>query len=1539
MATLRLRVFLSSPGDVGLERLLAVRVLERLQGEFAAAVVLEPILWEDLPLRATEHFQEQIVPPSQTDIVVAILWSRLGTRLPADKFRRADGSPYQSGTEWEFEDAVRSYQERGTPDLFVYRKTSEPQVSLNREDEIAERLRQKKALDAFVDHWFGNPNDSFKAAFTTFETPDQFEEKLESHLRATIRERLPSFPSGEAPPTRWYRGSPFRRLEVFEFEHAPIFFGRTQAIGAVCDAITRQARLSRAFVLVLGMSGCGKSSLVRAGVLPVLTQSGIVEGVDLWRRCVFRPGDSATDPLDALAHGLLSANALPELEALSFPANVLAEHLRRAPHGADGPVRMALARVAESAQTRDRLPRRPEARLAVVVDQLEETFTRPLLSTADREKFLSALAALARSGVAWVVATMRSDFYARCAELPELVALKEGTGQYDLLPPTLGETGRIIRHPATAAGLAFEEDPATGRRLDEALHESAFKNPQSLPLLEFTLDELYRRRTATGQLTWSAYRALGGLEGAIGHYAESVFQDLDPAVQPELPALLRALVTVGTSEGEPVGARRAPREAVAATEGRTVLLDDLIKARLVVTDSSPDGAPTVSLAHEALLRHWDRLSAWVQANRKELNVHARVATSLERWREGGRTADLLLPDGAPLEEGLALLRSWGNEIPEAEREFISLSADWARRNRRLKRIAVAALAALTLVAVVSTGVASREAAVANRARIAERDALRKAQDQARKAENAARLANENEQKAKAQARLANARRIAAFAESEREKRLDRSLILAVEALGIENTYETRNSLFDTLYTRPEVTSFLHTSEGDVKDVAFSPDGNTLAVGYGLTGSDEPWSDKGGGVVLWDIARRKRLPSAPFFVTEGPVTSVALSPDGQSLAAGFSTPVRRPADGIQLLTGFLASGSGGVVLWDVSRQERSREKPLVVAEGYVECVAFSPDGKTLAASFTAGFGGGGVVLWDAARRERLSDKPLVVPEGNVKRLAFSSDSKTLAAGINGGFTRGGTVLWDLERRQRLTAKPLGATQGYVECVAFSPDGKTLVTVIDGDVVFWDVPRQERLAGAPLAPARGWVKRVALSPDGKILAGGCRDSTGTGGVVLWDMARRERTPDNALVLAERPVNSVAFSPDGTTLVVGYEGRRGNGGSGVVVWDMSRRERLVVEKTPPVDDCSVESVAFSPSGKTIAVGCSGKNGGNQRVVLWNRDGGRHLPDKPLVVEQGVVYSLAFSPDGKTLAAGYVGSDRDGVILWDVPSHKRLGVKVLDTGVSSSVSVALSPDGKTVAVGHGYSTPSGVLLWEVLPRQQLGDKPIVLAEEFIATRVAFSPDGRTLAAGYWKMVPGGNGVHLWDVGRRQRLDQDALTVAEGIVSSVAFSPDNRILAAGYASSSVGGVVFWDRNRRQRLPGKSMSVQEGEVSSLAFSPDGRILAAGYSHGTVLWDVARGERVVEQSLTAADLTVHSVAFSSDGKTLGIGYLTDNGGVVLLDVDPESWKDRAGRIANRNLTREEWRQYFPETPYHATFSNLPEPTDERPTDALTRGTRP
>ena len=168
-----------------------------------------------------------------TDVVVCILWSRLGTRLPAG-FTREDGEPYASGTEWEFEDAARSYRERGTPDLLVYRKTREPVAGLSDKQALLKRLEQKEALDGFIDRWFGNPDDSFKAAFHAFETADEFEHLIETHLHKLLTEHLPEHLTGAEGGTArvsWHAGSPFRGLEAFDVEHAPVFFGRTRAVG------------------------------------------------------------------------------------------------------------------------------------------------------------------------------------------------------------------------------------------------------------------------------------------------------------------------------------------------------------------------------------------------------------------------------------------------------------------------------------------------------------------------------------------------------------------------------------------------------------------------------------------------------------------------------------------------------------------------------------------------------------------------------------------------------------------------------------------------------------------------------------------------------------------------------------------------------------------------------------------------------------------------------------------------------------------------------------------------------------------------------------------------------------------------------------------------------------------------------------------------------------------------------------------------------------------------------------------------------------
>ena len=486
MAERTMRIFISSPGDVGEERVIAGRVIERLEGEFGQWFDLDPVLWEHEPLRATGHFQEQIVLPSKTDVVVCILWSRLGTRLP-EGFTREDGTPYASGTEWEFEDAARSFRERGTPDLLVYRKTREAVAGLSDKQALLKRLAQKEALDAFIERWFGSAEDSFKAAFHAFETADEFEGLLETHLRKLIAERLPEhLTDAEQGVGRvsWHEGSPFRGLEAFDFEHAPVFFGRTRSVGEVKRAIEAQAANGAAFLIVFGMSGSGKSSLIRAGLLPTISQPGVVEGVAHWRWCVLRPSDATGDLFDGLAQALLVDTALPELAAAKWDRARLAEQFQSAPHLAAQPIELALARAAQGGE----LATDAEARLALVVDQMEELFTLERIDEAERAGFIDVLSSLARSGRVWVIGAMRSDFYHRCAEVPELVALSEGAGQHHLISPSAAEIAQIIRNPARAAGLRFEVAAETGERLDDVLHAAAAHDPAALPLLEFTLE-------------------------------------------------------------------------------------------------------------------------------------------------------------------------------------------------------------------------------------------------------------------------------------------------------------------------------------------------------------------------------------------------------------------------------------------------------------------------------------------------------------------------------------------------------------------------------------------------------------------------------------------------------------------------------------------------------------------------------------------------------------------------------------------------------------------------------------------------------------------------------------------------------------------------------------------------------------------------------------------------------------------------------------------------------------------------------------------
>lgn len=740
MTKLPIKVFISSPGDVEQERVITSRIIKRLAERYADKVSLSGIFWEHEPLKATDTFQRQIVPPSQTDIAVCILWARLGTRLPKD-ITREDGSRYESGTEFEFEDAFLSQKKNGIPDLLVYRKTSEPLVSLTDEDELLQRIEQKRALDRFIDKWFVSDDGSLTAAFHPFDTGAQFEEIFEIHLSKLIEAKIEAAGlSNDIAETnvveRTWEGNPFRGLEVFEYEHAEIFFGRTRATEDILNQLRKQNQKGTPIITVLGMSGSGKSSIIRAGVVPLLTKPGVIEGVADWRRAYLKPSDMAGDLVSALCTSLCAETAIPELNESEEEYQALHDLLSEEPKAAATHIAKELkfiaktsaqneiSKIKEMSQLSDdelsALEQKyrenpPKTQLVLVIDQLEELFTQSHLDDAKREYFVALLDALCRTRTIWIIATLRSDFYAQMSELKNFEELRKGDGQIDLYPPTSNEIYQMIRLPAQAAGLSFAENPETGERLDDCLRDAAARDEGSLPVLQFTLAELYKKRSTKGQLTFSAYDELGGLEGALASTAEDAFNSLSTRSQQSFNQVFRRLVNVSAS-GERVTKAPCLVSSLDEIEGASEFVAAFIERRLMISDQNDKNQPIVSVAHEALLRAWPRIQDWLENDRELLQIKARLEFSCQQWLAADQDSQLLLNDGKPLDEA-KLLTNEKLPLTSAQRDFIRASEKKNRARQRLRQTAIAALMLLTVMASVAAYFATEQKQLAEQNQI------------------------------------------------------------------------------------------------------------------------------------------------------------------------------------------------------------------------------------------------------------------------------------------------------------------------------------------------------------------------------------------------------------------------------------------------------------------------------------------------------------------------------------------------------------------------------------------------------------------------------------------------------------------------------------------------------------------------------------------------------------------------------------------------------------------------------------------------------
>lgn len=502
------------------------------------------------------------------------------------------------------------------------------------------------------------------------------------------------------PTTRTDR-SPYVGLSAFDGEHADVFFGRSRMTAELLSAMRQQIDNQRRLVMLIGASGCGKTSLMRAGAIPLLQQQ---HGFDGLRALSLAFCDlAAAQGGDLLVHlaSALTAWTLGDRPVLAprLPA-ALAEEFAQRP--------AAIAEAIDEAMRRHpqrQLAEQPHAHLLLVIDHAEALVASPNISADERAKFAAIIDALCESPRAMVTMTVRSDFYPKLSEaLPELAQRKAGDGHVDVFTPRRGEIAQIIRTPALLAGLSFEEDAQTLMRLDDVLRDAAAEHPDALPLLQHTLQSLYERRDAAGVLSFAAYRDIGGLEGALSHRAEAVFAELPAEARASLDRVLAQLIVI-QSDSDSISARRVLSSAL-MDAGAAVLVESFIRARLFVGELN-DGRPAFGVAHESLLRQWPRARDWAQDNRRLLQARARLQRAAARWVEEGRRSDHLLNTGRPLSEALEAAQRRPEDLSNDERDLLRASQRQSRRRQILRLGAVAALAIFACVSAVLAVLAQR----------------------------------------------------------------------------------------------------------------------------------------------------------------------------------------------------------------------------------------------------------------------------------------------------------------------------------------------------------------------------------------------------------------------------------------------------------------------------------------------------------------------------------------------------------------------------------------------------------------------------------------------------------------------------------------------------------------------------------------------------------------------------------------------------------------------------------------------------------------
>ena len=506
------------------------------------------------------------------------------------------------------------------------------------------------------------------------------------------------FPVGhhaKVTPAQWQGASPFPGLRAFETNDSSVFFGRSEQVNTLLNRITKQVEFGRAFCLILGPSGTGKSSLINAGIMPNLMSKNGFNGVGVIDNANLDLADVTKDRLIIdIASAMLDWEINDQAVFTDCSAEMLANKLQNDINAVIEYCQLALAN--HSSINDDNTPTYSRPHFSLFIDRLEILLASPLFTESERNNVLDILETLAVSGVILIISACRNDFYPQVVSHPSLMAGKANGSHFDLSAPTRAELMQMIRLPANAANLTWTLDPDTAMPLDEILCSDAASNPDALPMLQYTLQSLYLNKDDDNQLLVSVYHSLGGIEGAIGKNAEEVLGQLSNSERAALPKILSMLVTL--TEDEKSITSNTARWSDLSSDAEINLVKAMVDNRLFVSHLQHDQA-CFSIAHEALLRRWPRATKWITDHSDSLAIKSRLQHQSNRWLAESKSNAYLLAEGKPLVEASTLLDNQLFSLEPQELALIQASTKQANIGRWRRRAVMLALVALTLISV------------------------------------------------------------------------------------------------------------------------------------------------------------------------------------------------------------------------------------------------------------------------------------------------------------------------------------------------------------------------------------------------------------------------------------------------------------------------------------------------------------------------------------------------------------------------------------------------------------------------------------------------------------------------------------------------------------------------------------------------------------------------------------------------------------------------------------------------------------------------